>query len=339
MEQQSDSVHFGDFQLDLADRQLRRGGTPVDLGSRYFDALALLVANAGSLVSKTRFMDEVWRGIPVTDEALTQCIRTLRRALGDDAGNPRYIQTVPKHGYRFLAEVAVEDAPDSAAHKSSIAGRVAGACTLSGALAGVLGGAFYGALAGTGGGATIVVLAALVGALGTLAGAAIGLGMAAAIAWRGRADPAVIAGAVTGGVVAGALGSTLGRDGIGLLTGEALGRVTGIYEGLVLGAAAGLAGWLVLRDEASSAPRLAPVAMVLGLMAGILVDIGGGRLLGGSLYALQRSLGDTQLRLESIGTLFGESTFGPTAHLASATGEGAVFVLAIATGLLVLKRR
>lgn len=339
MERQSDSLHFGDFELDLADRQLRRGGTPVELGSRYFDALALLVANAGALVSKTRFMDEVWRGIPVTDEALTQCIRTLRRALGDDAGNPRYIQTVPKHGYRFLAEVAVEDAPEVAARRSSIAGHVAGVCTLSGALAGMLGGAFYGALAGTGGGATIVVLAALVGALGTLAAAAIGLGMAAAIAWRERADAVVIAGAMTGGIIAGALGSTLGRDGIGLLTGEALGRVTGIYEGLVLGAAVGLAGWLVLREDASPAPRLACVAMVLGLLAGFLIDTGGGRLLGGSLYALQHSLGDTQLRLESIGALVGESTFGPTARFATAIGEGAVFVLAIATGLLVLKRR
>ena len=339
MEQQSDSVHFGDFELDLADRQLRRNGIPVELGSRYFDALALLVANAGALVSKTRFMDEVWRGIPVTDEALTQCIRTLRRALGDDAGNPRYIQTVPKHGYRFLAEVAVEDAPDLAARNSPIAGRVAGACTLSGALAGMLGGAFYGALAGTGGGATIVVLAALVGALGTLAGAAIGLGMAAAIAWRGRGDPTLITGGMVGGVVAGALGSTLGRDGIGLLTGEALGRVTGIYEGLILGAATGLAGWLVLRDEASSAPRFASVAMVLGLIAGFLIHIGGGRLLGGSLFALQQSLGDTQLRLQGIGAAFGESTFGPTAHFASAIGEGAVFALAITMGLIVLKRR
>ena len=339
MERQSDSVHFGDFELDLADRQLRRGGDPVELGSRYFDALALLVANAGSLVSKTRFMDEVWRGIPVTDEALTQCIRTLRRALGDDAGSPRYIQTVPKHGYRFLAEVAVEDAPESPARKSSIAGRVAGACTLSGAFAGVLGGAFYGALAGAGGGATIVVLAALVGALGTLAGAAIGLGMAAAIALRGRNDPAVIAGGIVGGGVAGALGSTLGRDGIGLLTGEALGWVTGIYEGLVLGAAAGLAGWLVLRDQAQSAPRVTFAATALGLVAGLLIDIGGGRLLGGSLYALQQSLGDTQLRLESIGAAFGANTFGPTAHFASAVGEGAVFVLAITTGLIILKRR
>jgi len=62
-------------------------------------------------------MDEVWRGIPVTDEALTQCIRTLRKQLGDDAARPRFIETVPKHGYRFIATVgssAVGEAAPSA---------------------------------------------------------------------------------------------------------------------------------------------------------------------------------------------------------------------------------
>ena len=56
-------------------------------------------------MSKDRFLDEVWRGVPVTDEALTQCIKTLRRQLGDDAASPRFIETVPKHGYRFIAPV------------------------------------------------------------------------------------------------------------------------------------------------------------------------------------------------------------------------------------------
>ena len=60
-----------------------RGDEPVELNARYFDALALLVREAGKLVSKDRFLDEVWRGVPVTDEALTQCIKTLRRQLGD----------------------------------------------------------------------------------------------------------------------------------------------------------------------------------------------------------------------------------------------------------------
>jgi len=101
---------FGPFALDPAERLLSREGRPVELGGRYLDALLLLVAEAGRLVSKDRFHQEVWRGIPVTDEALTQCIRMLRRQLGDDAASPRFIETVPKHGYRFVAPVKwVED--------------------------------------------------------------------------------------------------------------------------------------------------------------------------------------------------------------------------------------
>ena len=78
------SIRFEGFELDPADRQLRRDGEPVELNGRYFDALALMVREAGRLVTKDRFMGEVWRGVPVTDEALTQCIRTLRRQLLDD---------------------------------------------------------------------------------------------------------------------------------------------------------------------------------------------------------------------------------------------------------------
>jgi DNA-binding winged helix-turn-helix (wHTH) protein len=98
---------FDEFSLDFGDRRLRRAGEPVELSSRYFDALVLLLSEAGKLVSKDRFMDEVWRGVPVTDEALTQCIKTLRRQLGDDASAPRFIETVPKHGYRFIAAVTL----------------------------------------------------------------------------------------------------------------------------------------------------------------------------------------------------------------------------------------
>src|SRR6476659_399309 len=80
---------FEDFALDAGDRRLRRGDAAVELNARY--------------------LDEVWRGVPVTDEALTQCIKTLRRQLGDDAANPRFIATVPKHGYRFIAPVEVDE--------------------------------------------------------------------------------------------------------------------------------------------------------------------------------------------------------------------------------------
>src|SRR5687768_14214124 len=70
---------FGGFELDPANRRLSRDGVPVELNARYLDALVLLAGEQGRLVSKDRFLGEVWRGIPVTDEALTQCIKTLRR--------------------------------------------------------------------------------------------------------------------------------------------------------------------------------------------------------------------------------------------------------------------
>ena len=109
---------FDRFRLDGDNRLLTADGAPVELNARYLDALVLLVREAGKLVSKDRFLEEVWRGVPVTDEALTQCIRTLRRQLGDDAARPRFIETVPKHGYRFIAplesgEAAVAPAPPS----------------------------------------------------------------------------------------------------------------------------------------------------------------------------------------------------------------------------------
>jgi len=73
---------FDRFMLDPANRRLTESGAPVDLNARYLDALALLVRNAGQLVTKERFLDEVWRGVPVTDEALTQCIKTIAPRAG-----------------------------------------------------------------------------------------------------------------------------------------------------------------------------------------------------------------------------------------------------------------
>src|SRR3954454_19593746 len=102
---ESGGFRFERFSLDPRDRRLTRDGVPVELNARYLDALVLLVREAGKLVSKDRFLDEVWSGVPVTDEALTQCIKTLRSRLGDDAARPRFIETVPKHGYRFIAPV------------------------------------------------------------------------------------------------------------------------------------------------------------------------------------------------------------------------------------------
>ncbi|MEW6207034.1 MAG: winged helix-turn-helix domain-containing protein [Acidobacteriota bacterium] len=96
---------FDDFYLDVENRELRREGRPLALNSKYFDVLLLLVSRAGRLVEKQRIFDEVWSGVFVTDAALTQCIKDIRRQLGDDAANPRYIKTVPKHGYIFIGNL------------------------------------------------------------------------------------------------------------------------------------------------------------------------------------------------------------------------------------------
>lgn len=98
---------FGGFSLDVSNRELRSGEERLDLNARYFDALVLLVEEHGRLVEKDRFFEEVWEDVVVSDSALTQCIKEIRRQLGDEASNPRFIQTVPRHGYRFIAEVSV----------------------------------------------------------------------------------------------------------------------------------------------------------------------------------------------------------------------------------------
>jgi len=111
----STSYRFDQFLLDAANRQLWRDGEVVPLNSRYFDVLLLLISECGQLIEKQRIFDEIWNGVFVTDAALTQCIKDIRRQLGDDAANPRYIKTVPKHGYIFIGEATEARAlPDAA---------------------------------------------------------------------------------------------------------------------------------------------------------------------------------------------------------------------------------
>ena len=105
-------------------------------------------AMPAQLVTKDRFLDDVWRGVPVTDEALTQCIKTLRRLLGDNAASPRLIETVPKHGYRFIAPVEtgtrVAEGASRAVRRCPSDPLLGAAGTIGGGLAGLLVGLFYG---------------------------------------------------------------------------------------------------------------------------------------------------------------------------------------------------
>lgn len=101
----SELVEFSDFRIDVRERQLLRRGEPVALTAKAFDVLHLLVTNRDRTVTKEEFMETVWAGTVVEEANLTDNISTLRQALGDDAREPRFIRTVPRRGYRFVAEV------------------------------------------------------------------------------------------------------------------------------------------------------------------------------------------------------------------------------------------
>lgn len=96
---------FGPFRLDIAERLLLRQGKPIPLPSTAFDVLCVLVERRGHLVGKDELIEDVWPDTVVEESNLTVNISTLRTALRDDPKAPRFIETVPKHGYRFVAKV------------------------------------------------------------------------------------------------------------------------------------------------------------------------------------------------------------------------------------------
>jgi DNA-binding winged helix-turn-helix (wHTH) protein/Tfp pilus assembly protein PilF len=95
---------FGPYEIDTAARRLRRGGEAIPVSDRHLDVLIQLVAQPGVVVSKDALVQAGWGDVAVTDNSLEQAISSLRRALAD-AGDP-YIETVPRRGYRFIADVA-----------------------------------------------------------------------------------------------------------------------------------------------------------------------------------------------------------------------------------------
>jgi pimeloyl-ACP methyl ester carboxylesterase len=95
-------VHFGPHTLDLNRCALQRGAAQVDLRPKAFDVLRYLVENWGRVVGKDELFKAVWPEAVVTDDALVQCIRDVREALGDDAH--QIVRTVPRRGYLFALE-------------------------------------------------------------------------------------------------------------------------------------------------------------------------------------------------------------------------------------------
>ena len=342
----ADLYRFGNFVVDARERRLLAGDAPVEVSARYFDALLLLVGEAGRLVSKERFMAEVWQGMPVTDEALTQCIRSLRRALGDSATQPRFIETVPKHGYRFVADVESPASDDVASAPVTVSPAVrersptpggpasmppapasrwlllGAAGTLGAGFAGLIGGVLFGFAgaaqpSGAGAASILVVLVCLTVLVALIGGAAVAFGIA------------VLAREV-GGLAVGAVVKLLGLDAFELLLGQSPGDITGALEGFALGAAAGTGLWLAGRGRAVSPRRVVVTAGFSGALAGALIPLLGGRLMAGSLDQLARTFPDSRLRFDALGALFGEHGLGRVAEAATGSLEGALFAACLA---------
>jgi len=113
-------VSFGPFQFDRGERLLRRDGAEIALPPRATGVLELLLERAGRVVSKQSLIDAVWQEAYVTETSLAEAVSLLRQALGDDPQNPRYIQTLHRRGYRFVAPVTMERpaAPEAVAVSS-----------------------------------------------------------------------------------------------------------------------------------------------------------------------------------------------------------------------------
>jgi TolB-like protein/DNA-binding winged helix-turn-helix (wHTH) protein/Tfp pilus assembly protein PilF len=101
------SYQFGAFRLIPSERQFLHDGTPVSLPPKAFEMLVLLVENGGHLIEKEELMQKLWPDTFVEEANLTHQIWTLRKALGEKESEQKYIETVPRRGYRFVANVQV----------------------------------------------------------------------------------------------------------------------------------------------------------------------------------------------------------------------------------------
>lgn len=103
-------VRFGTFEVDLHSRELRKNGLKIKLHGQPFDLLAMLLERPGEVLTREQLQRKLWPSETFVDfeRGLNKAINRLREALSDDASNPRYIETLPRHGYRFLGSIQVQ---------------------------------------------------------------------------------------------------------------------------------------------------------------------------------------------------------------------------------------
>lgn len=345
---------FSDFTLSPQRRLLVREGREVPLIPRYFDLLVLLIERRHEAVHRREIFERVWGDVIVSESALSQAVRTLRRTLGDDSREPRFIRTVSRHGYRFVLDVVEEE--DDGAHpailldpasaaETAVDGvepdaprwsRASGGAAVAGIAAGGLGGLILAAAPGSAAPIAIApVLAVIGGGCGAIGGAGVGAGLALAErAARGPRILAITAGAAVGGGVVGGAVEWLTRWALAALVGLDI-SIGGGVEGLVIGGAAGL-GFALATRRTDGRTRLR-VALLTALscgIAGLGLSLAGRPLVGGTIHAIADSAQGSRATLAPLGRLIGEPDFGPVSRAILAFGEAATFGLGIAYGLL-----
>ncbi|WP_265587643.1 winged helix-turn-helix domain-containing protein [Sphingomicrobium arenosum] len=335
------AIRFGPFTLEPGEARLLRGDTPIALQPRAFDLLDVLARHPGQLLSKDELLAQVWPGVTVGDEALTQAIKEVRKALGDDAAAPTYIETVRGRGYRFIAPVeggAATPSSSPTARPISSARAILGG-TLGGVVAGLVGGLVYGMIAATGNDAALVIVTVMtvitmgvagLGALGLL------LGMTAASRILARPFGFLALGAALGGFLVGDLFHLLASGSFSLLLATPHADFTGGLEGAVLGAGIAMGAQLGGGVEGRW-PRPVLGAGIGGGLAGVLISLGGGKLMAASLLGLARKFhGDA---IDGGGLSGLAEGFGTLAQALSAGVEGLLLGSLVTAGILIAQRR
>ncbi|MBM4361973.1 MAG: winged helix-turn-helix domain-containing protein [Deltaproteobacteria bacterium] len=109
---------LGDVELLRDAREVRRDGHTLHVEPKVFDLIRVLAERHHRVVTREELLEHVWRGDAVCTAAISQCVYQARRVLGDLAVQSRFIKTVQRRGYRFIASVVVEEPDDSAAFAS-----------------------------------------------------------------------------------------------------------------------------------------------------------------------------------------------------------------------------
>src|SRR4051812_18123035 len=115
--------HFGVFELDLRLRELRKRGIRIKIQEQPLQILALLIDCPGEVVTREQIQKKLWDGDTFVDfdNAINSAIRKMRDALGDTSENPRFVETVARRGYRFIAPVTQHQDPVPPVQESQLA--------------------------------------------------------------------------------------------------------------------------------------------------------------------------------------------------------------------------